>query len=154
GAVFEHGTHDGIIATVLLVLGPTDAVGLTSAVPQERSAVREDQLEEMIGVVGQTFLGLTVNCARCHDHKFDPIPQKDYYRLKAVFEGVWQPTKGEELNADGRPLLTPDELKARNERLAPIHTRIAELEESLGALHRSARQKLRRERRVPVSAAA
>ena len=34
--------------------------------------------------VGQTFLGLTVNCARCHDHKFDPIPQPDYYRLKAV----------------------------------------------------------------------
>src|SRR5262249_28043463 len=74
------------------------------------------------------------------------------YRLKAVFEGVWQPTKGEELNADGRPLLTPDELEARNERLAPIYTRIAELEESLGALHRSERQRLLQERGFPVSA--
>ena len=134
-------TPDGIIATGLLALGPYDAVGLTSAVPQERAAVREDQLEELLGVVGQTFLGLTVNCARCHDHKFDPIPQKDYYRMKAAFEGIWQPTKGEELMADGRLLLTPAELEARNQRLAPIQGRIAKMEESLGSLYRAARPK-------------
>ena len=50
--------------------------------------VREDQLEEMLATVGQTFLGLTVNCARCHDHKFDPISQADYYRLEAFFAAV------------------------------------------------------------------
>src|SRR4030095_11320835 len=108
-----------IVATSVLALGPFDAVGLTSAVAAERTAVREDQLEDMVGVVSQTFLGLTVNCARCHDHKFDPIPQKDYHRLKSVFEGVWQPTSGEELLADGRPVLTPAELEARNKLLAP-----------------------------------
>ena len=74
GDVLPPVTRDGITATGLLVLGPFDAVGLTSAVPQERAMVREDQLEEMLGVVSQTFLGLTVNCARCHDHKFDPDP--------------------------------------------------------------------------------
>jgi hypothetical protein len=42
----------------------------------------------MVGGVATTFLSLTVGCARCHDHKFDPIPQKDYYRLQAVFAGV------------------------------------------------------------------
>jgi hypothetical protein len=45
-------------------------------------------MEDLVSVVGQTFLGLTVNCARCHDHKFDPIPLADYYRVKAVFDGV------------------------------------------------------------------
>jgi hypothetical protein len=139
GDVLQPVTHDGIIATGLLALGPFDAVGLTSAVPQERTAVREDQLEELLGVVGQTFLGLTMNCARCHDHKFDPIPQKDYYRLKSVFEGVWQPVQGEDLTADGRLMLTPAELQARHERMAPIQGRIAKLEESLGALYREAR---------------
>ena len=94
--------------------------------------VREDQLEEMLGVVSQTFLGLTVNCARCHDHKFDPIPQRDYYRLKAVFEGVWQPTQGEELKADGRALLTPKEQLDFDERLRPLRDRIASIEASLG----------------------
>lgn len=142
GDVLQPITHDGITGTGLLVLGPTDAVGLTSAVPQERAMVREDQLEEMIGVVSQTFLGLTVNCARCHDHKFDPIPQKDYYRLKAVFEGVWQPTEGEELKASARALLTPAEEKARLEKLRALNERVQNLENSLGSLNRAARQKI------------
>ncbi|HYI96745.1 MAG TPA: DUF1553 domain-containing protein [Bryobacteraceae bacterium] len=133
-------TRDGITATSLLVLGPFDAVGLTSAVSRERAMVREDQLEEMLGVVSQTFLGLTVNCARCHDHKFDPIPQKDYYRLKAVFEGVWQPTQGEELKADGRVLLTPNEQRSLDEVLNPLRKRITDTEAALGDLHRAARE--------------
>ncbi|MFN0165519.1 MAG: DUF1553 domain-containing protein [Bryobacteraceae bacterium] len=146
GDVLEPVTHDGITATGLLVLGPTDAVGLTSAVPQERASVREDQLEEMLGVVGQTFLGLTVNCARCHDHKFDPVPQKDYYRLKAVFEGVWQPTLGDDLKADGRALLTPDERAAREARSTPLRDRISQIEEALGRMDREARRTIVRVR--------
>lgn len=149
GDVLEPVTHEGIIATSFLTLGPFDAVGLTSAVAQERAAVREDQLEEMLGVVGQTFLGLTVNCARCHDHKFDPIPQRDYYRLKSIFEAVWQPTDGDALKADGRPLLTPAEVTARREGMEPVEKRIAALEESLGGIYRAARRKLLEDRGFP-----
>ena len=151
GDVIEPAARDGLIATGLLVMGPTDAVGLTSAVPQERAAVREDQLEEMLGVVSQTFLGLTVNCARCHDHKFDPIPQRDYYRMKAIFEGVWQPTVGDELKADGRPLLTSAEREARESRIAAIRRRIQETEAKLGDLDRRARPKRTATAAVPVA---
>jgi hypothetical protein len=42
----------------------------------------------MVLTTSTAFLGLTVQCARCHDHKFDPIPQVDYYRMQAVFAGV------------------------------------------------------------------
>jgi hypothetical protein len=139
GDVLDPVTHGGIVATSFLVFGPVDAVGLTSAVDAERELVRQDYLEEMVGVVGQTFLGLTMNCARCHDHKFDPIPQKDFYRLKAVFEAVWPPTVGEELTPGGQPLLTPAELQARERRLAPVRERIGELEAGIAALYRSAR---------------
>jgi hypothetical protein len=66
-------------------------------------------MEDLIAVVGQTFLGLTLNCARCHDHKSDPIALADYYRLKAVFDGVQH---GE------RPLETPAETQARERRAA------------------------------------
>ena len=146
GDVLGPVTHEGIIATGLLVLGPYDAVGLTSAVPQERAMVRADQLEEMIGVVSQTFLGLTMNCARCHDHKFDPIPQRDYYRLKAVFEGVWQPTEGDELKADGRVVMTPEEYKSWTATENLLRARVSRLEASLGDLDRAARRKIEQER--------
>jgi hypothetical protein len=139
GDVIEPATHDGLIATSLLTMGPFDAVGLTSAVPRERAQVRADQMEEMVGVIAQTFLGLTVNCARCHDHKFDPIPQRDYYRLKAVFDGVWQPVVGDELKADGRLLLTPGDRRTREAWVNGLRERVSSMEAKLGGLDRAAR---------------
>ncbi len=67
------------IATGLHLLGPdmTDAASMTQR--------RQNALDDMTDTVGLAFLGLTVGCARCHDHKFEPIPQRDYYRLQAVF---------------------------------------------------------------------
>src|SRR5436305_8151952 len=47
---------------------------------------REQWLEDTINHTSRAFLGLTVHCAKCHDHKFDPVPQEDYYRLRAIFE--------------------------------------------------------------------
>ena len=46
---------------------------------------RQSELTEITGTVGSVFLGLTIGCARCHDHKFDAIPTTDYYRLQAFF---------------------------------------------------------------------
>jgi hypothetical protein len=49
---------------------------------------RQDELNDMVSMTGGVFLGMTLQCARCHDHKFDPISQRDYYGLQAVFSGV------------------------------------------------------------------
>jgi len=73
-------------ATGFLVGGPKDNVGSPDIVL--RSNQRADELHDIVSTTSSTFLGLTVGCARCHDHKFDPVPQTDYYRIKAVFEGV------------------------------------------------------------------
>ncbi len=73
-------------ATGFLVGGPHDLVG--NAIPEARLQQRMDDLADMVSLTGTTFLGLTVGCARCHDHKFDPISQKDFYGLQAVFAGV------------------------------------------------------------------
>ena len=88
GDVLEPVTTDGMIAPSLLVCGPWDEAGNAQANATQKMITREDELEDLLGVVGQSFLGLTVNCVRCHTHKFDPIPHEDYYRMKAVFAGV------------------------------------------------------------------
>ena len=58
-----------------------------------KKATRWDELEDLVGTLGQTFLGLSIQCARCHDHKFDPISQKEYYQVAALFGGVNQEEK-------------------------------------------------------------
>ena len=94
GDVLDPVTREGIIATGFLVAGPWDEANQLQQSSTMRQRAREEELEDMVAAVGQVFLGLTVNCARCHDHKFDPVPQRDYYRIKAAIEGspARQPT--------------------------------------------------------------
>ncbi len=74
------------IGTGFLVAGPYDLV--KGQDPAFRLIQRQDELADMINTTGTAFLGLTLGCARCHNHKFDPITQTDYYSLQAVFAGV------------------------------------------------------------------
>jgi hypothetical protein len=73
-------------ATGYLVAGVHDTVGIANVEGSRQQ--RANDLDDIVSTTGAAFLGLTVGCARCHDHKFDPIPQRDYYRLSAVFAGV------------------------------------------------------------------
>jgi hypothetical protein len=88
GDVIRPNDPEAIKATGLLVAGAYDSVGQTQQSEAMRMVVRQDELEDVVGTVGQAFLGLTVQCARCHDHKFDPIHQVEYYRLTAALGGV------------------------------------------------------------------
>lgn len=74
------------VATGFLVAGVHDTVG--NQAEEGRRQQRANDLDDIVSTTGEAFLGLTVGCAKCHDHKFDPIPQRDYYRLAAVFAGV------------------------------------------------------------------
>lgn len=108
-------------ATGFLVAGPHDMV--TSPDPVLTATQRADELHDMVSTTGSAFLGLSLGCARCHDHKFDPIPQADYYAVKAVFAGV---------EHGDRPLRPPDD-EDRQRRIAALRHELAEPERRLAA---------------------
>jgi mono/diheme cytochrome c family protein len=90
GDVLYPGTVDGIEALGFLAAGPWDFIG-HAELPESkidgkvaRHLDRDDFVSNTVG----TFMGLTVHCAQCHNHKFDPISQEDYYRLQAVFAAI------------------------------------------------------------------
>ena len=116
GDVLEPVTSEGIIGASLLVCGPWDEAGNAQANATQKAITREEEMEDLIGTVGQTFVGLTINCARCHSHKFDPISQEEYYRIKSVFDGV---KHGE------RAIAGTAESKARQERMTALQKEIA-----------------------------
>ena len=90
GDVLFPDDPDGVAATGFIATGPWDFVGhveLREGTVDKRIA-RSNDRDDMVQNAMSTFLSLTVHCARCHDHKFDPIPQADYYKLQAVFAGI------------------------------------------------------------------
>lgn len=90
GDVLAPDDPSAVIATGFLAAGPWDYSGFVTAI-QDTAASRMTRLRDldnMLTTVMTTTVGLTVGCARCHDHKFDPISQEDYYSLQAVFAGV------------------------------------------------------------------
>lgn len=105
--------------TGFLVGGPWDEVKSPDETLTRQQ--RADELHDMVSTTASAFLGLTGGCARCHSHKFDPVSQEDYHRIKAVFEGV----------RHGERELPPSE--SRNRELAALKTRMAGLEAKLAA---------------------
>ena len=90
GDVLEPVTADGVVATGFLAAGPWDFIG-HAEVPETKldgKTARHLDRDDMAGNTFSTFMGLTVSCAQCHDHKFDPVRQEEYYRLQAVFAAL------------------------------------------------------------------
>ena len=141
-------------ATGFLVAGSWDQVKSPDEVLTKNQ--RADELHDIVGVTGTAFLGLTLGCARCHDHKFDPVPQRDYFAVKAVFAGVQH---GERERRDTDTEHRTQRLSAAEKRLAEVERELAEFEPLAQAGASTATNRLRAsvnprqnvERFVPVS---
>jgi hypothetical protein len=101
GDAFDRDPATGFLVTASVLL--PGQIGKDE--PSKRLA-RQDALDEIVVNIGQTFLGLSIGCARCHDHKFDPVTSRDYYAMQAFVAGV---------EYGDRPLHTPDAEAARRE---------------------------------------
>jgi hypothetical protein len=118
---------DALIATGYYRLGIWDDE------PTDREQARYDAFDDIVATTGQVFLGLTFDCARCHDHKIDPVPQKDYYSLLAFFHNVNHYRNGGP--TDEAPLpTTPEAARLFAERTRDLERRRAEAKAALTAL--------------------
>jgi hypothetical protein len=116
----EFGSADRslLVAAGFLRLGPVRR----NAGNQEVAANRDEVLTEMNNTIGSVFLGLTIGCARCHDHMFDPLPQKDYYRMEAFLAATHE---------HNLPLASESEQSAWRERTEAVKAEIKRLGQEL-----------------------
>jgi hypothetical protein len=131
GDVLQPITRGGLVATGFLVAGPWDEVQYVAASQTERKRAHEEQMAELLGTISQTFFAMTVDCARCHDHKFDPFPQVDYYSMKAVFDGV---DHSQGRTVSNRSILTAAEKQQHADAIAPINQKIKRLQSQIAAI--------------------
>ena len=128
GDELDMKTDDTRIATGFLRAGPR--VELSDA---DNPQYRFDYLDDVLATVGKGTLGLTLQCARCHDHKFDPILQKDYYSMQAAFFGYVE---------TAYPLAPPDVVAAHSRKVADVDTMQAPLRAEIRAVEAPYREKL------------
>lgn len=119
GDALGQDTATGFLVTASVLL--PGQIGRDEA---SKRLARQDALDEIVNNVGQTFLGLSVGCARCHDHKFDPISAKDYYAMQALVAGV---------EYDDREIRTPAAEAARA-RLKSVKAAIVAVDRQLAQL--------------------
>lgn len=130
GDELDEVTPDSLIATGYYRLGVWDDE------PVDREMAFYDGLDDVVATTAQSFLGLTMNCARCHDHKLDPIPQADYYRFLSFFRNVRHYDGGHD--ASTRDISPPEqlaahaaELEANNQKIAGLEKQISDFEEKM-----------------------
>ncbi len=129
GDEIAPGDADSLIATGFYRLGIWDDE------PADPEQALYDDLDDVVSTTGQVFLGLTINCARCHNHKLDPIPQKDYYSFLAFFNGVKR-YGGEDLKDCERPLASPAEQKRYATEIAAHKAKVEALSKRIEAVHK------------------
>ncbi len=132
------GDHDALIATGFGRCGPREVVG-GNIDPAVR---RQSELTEITGTVGSVFLGLTMGCARCHDHKFDALPTTDYYRLQSCFAGA---------EMIDRPIATPEQEKLIKDAITAIDAQIAPLRKSMAELEAPYRKSIQERKEATLT---
>jgi hypothetical protein len=121
-----------LVATGFLALGPNNYE------LQDKEQLRMDVVDEQIDTMGRAMLGMTLGCARCHDHMFDPVPTRDYYALAGIFRSTRTMTHANVSNWIKRPLpLSPEQQQALdeyNELVAAQQALIKEAEQALARI--------------------
>jgi mono/diheme cytochrome c family protein len=134
GDEIEGSNAETQIATTFLRLGTWDDE------PAEPMLDRYDQLDDVVGVTSAALLGVTLRCARCHDHKFEPFTQKDYYRTLAIFQPLKRPQ--EDRRDLDRLVGTEAELRVYNAAKEKADNQVADLKQKIEGIRKGVLKRL------------
>ena len=138
----EAVSHDQIKGTGFLVLGPK------MLAEDDPMKMEMDIIDEQVDTISKVFLGMTLACARCHDHKFDPLPTADYYAMAGIFKSTkTMQNHGVVAMWNERPLASP----AEKTELAAIEKSIATGKAEIQKRSREARDHLKRDARARIA---
>lgn len=141
-AVVTEEIYDNLVATGFLRTAPDRTFAdITNFVPDRLEVIADE-----IQILGSSVLGLTLHCARCHSHKFDPLPQRDYYRLAAALKDALDEHDWIKPETRALQFVTTAERRAWEQHNAAVEQRVASLKEQLAATtEEGARQNLETE---------
>jgi mono/diheme cytochrome c family protein len=134
GDELPNASAEAIIATGFYRLGLWDDE------PADPKQARFDEMDDIVATTAQGFLGMTMNCARCHDHKIDPIPQKDYYQMLAFFADIERfsldrntrsPYNLTDISPPEKRKLYEEEFSQRQKKIAELKTRMEKMEDQI-----------------------
>jgi Protein of unknown function (DUF1553)./Protein of unknown function (DUF1549)./Planctomycete cytochrome C. len=124
GDELPDASAETFIATGYYRLGPWDDE------PADPKEDRFDQLDDMVSTTSQAFLGLTLGCARCHNHKFEPLTARDYYSMAAIFNGLERPRRGRtELDLPVGPPAQVAVIRAKERQIEELQKQIQQIRE-------------------------
>jgi mono/diheme cytochrome c family protein len=126
-SVADQATIDRIAATGFLRTAPDPTDSYERGLITERMNILADEVE----ILTSSVMGVTVGCARCHNHKYDPIPQRDYYRLSAILQAAYNPYEWKTPNQRQVGLALDAERKEIDAHNAPLEAQIAKLQEQI-----------------------
>ncbi len=130
GDEIPDSNAETLVATGYYRLGPWDDE------PADPAEDRFDQLEDIVSTTSQAFLGLTLGCARCHNHKFEPLLARDYYSMVAVFNGLERPRNGRtELDLPAGTRAELEQLAIRDAKIEPLSKEIEDLRSDFRTAH-------------------
>lgn len=140
--------HSALVATGFLRMAPDG----TTANPVNRVEDRLEVISDEVDILARGVLGLTMNCARCHDHKYDPLTQADYYSLTAIFKGAYDeydwmtPQKfgnqWEKMKQRHLPIALPEEQREWDAKMAVFNSQLKKLNSQLAALDKAEKSEI------------
>jgi mono/diheme cytochrome c family protein len=146
--IADQATIDRLAATGFLRTAPDPTDSNERGLITERMNVLADEVE----ILTSSVMGVTVGCARCHNHKYDPIPQRDYYRLSAILQAAYDPYEWKGPSQRQPGLAIEEEWKRVETNNAPVQAQITKIQDQIAALLDPARTQIIDERLLKLPA--